>query len=319
MHLSPRVQGRLLIVSASVLWSLSGLFVRLLRHPSSGSWAEPPVPPLLIAFYRCLFASLALAPALRLGDIRWHPLLIAMTISFATMNALFVSALSLGSAANAIILQYTAPFWLYVAAAVFLGERPSQREILALTLALSGVGVIVASGLSNLYLDPSSLVATIVALGSGLAYAGVVFCLRLLRDYSSFWLTWLNHAAAALTLLPVLSFYQQPHLAQLIILFAFGTIQMAIPYWLVSRGLKTVPSQEAGMLTLVEPLLNPLWVYLFFHEIPEQPTIWGGALIFLALVWQFWPVSSKATPPAQTNLDSAAPANEARNPPENLT
>lgn len=319
MNLSPSVRGRLLILSASVLWSLSGLFVRLLRHPDAGSFATPPVPPLVIAFYRCLFAALALTPALRLKYIAWHPLLIVMVFSFAAMNALFVSALSLGSAANAIILQYTAPFWLYLASVLWLGEPARRREIFALALALSGIAVIVANGLSKSHLDMQGFVAILIALASGAAYAGVVFCLRLLRDYSSQWLTWLNHAVAALSLVPVVIFYSRPHAGQLVVLFAFGVVQMAFPYWLVSRGLKTVSANEAGMLTLIEPILNPLWVYLFVKETPELGTISGGILILLALLWRFWPVSKPATPPERTDANSCEPTRVEANRPESLT
>lgn len=318
-HFSPRWQGRAWIVMASVLWSLSGLFVRLLRHSAGGSLAQPPVPPLVIAFYRCLFAALVLAPTLRRRDISWHPMMAVMVVCFAAMNGLFVTALSLGSAANAIILQYTAPFWLYVFAVFWLNEPVKGREIFALTIALAGVAVILADGLGNSQLDRQSLVTILVALGSGVAYAGVVFCLRWLREHSSQWLTWMNHLAAALSLTPVLAFYESPHLGQLLVLLAFGAVQMALPYWLVSRGLRTVPAQEAGMLSLIEPVLNPLWVYWLAGEVPDRATLMGGALILLALLWRFWPTSKLATPPEQTDLDSSAPVRAAVNPPENPT
>ncbi|GBD36065.1 putative cystine transporter YijE [bacterium HR36] len=291
IHLPARWQGRLLILVASVLWSLSGVFVRLLRHPVGGPFAEPPLPPLVIAFYRCLFAALVLAPTLRRQDFSFHRLMIAMIISFAAMNALFVSALSLGSAANAIILQYTAPFWLYVLAIFWLRDPIAGRDVFALAIALTGIGLIVITGFRNPDLDAQGLVAIFVALASGLAYAGVVFCLRVLAGHSSQWLTWLNHAAAAFSLLPIIGLYIQPHLRQLLLLLAFGAIQMALPYWLVSRGLRTVPAQEAGMLSLIEPILNPLWVFFLTNEMPSPGTILGGSLILLALVWRFWPAS----------------------------
>lgn len=320
MPITSRWPGRCLILSGSMLWSLSGVFVRLLRHPAGGSLSHPPLPPLVIAFYRCLFAVLVLTPALRRQHVAWHPLLWLMAFFFAAMNALFVSALSLGTAANAIILQYTAPFWLYLAAVGWLGERVRLREILALGLALSGVAVIVVDGFRATQADITSFVAVLVALGSGVAYAGVVFCLGLLRNYNSTWLTWLNHAVAALSLLPVVGFFPWPHFGQLLVLLAFGAIQMALPYWLVSRGLKTVPPHEAGMLSLIEPILNPLWVYILVpEEIPGSATLTGGLLILLALVWRFWPTSTPATPPGQTDANSSVPVRAATNPPENLT
>jgi drug/metabolite transporter (DMT)-like permease len=64
---------------------------------------------------------------------------------------------------------------------------------------------------------------------------------------------------------------------------------MGLPYWLVARGLRVVSPQEAGMITLLEPLLNPLWAYLVAREIPKFPTFIGGALILGALAWRYWP------------------------------
>src|SRR4029079_11903051 len=92
---------------------------------------EPPVAPLplfglllpvQLAFYRVLFAGLFLVPTLRRSDLSFRPGMAAMALCFAVMNILFISALALGSSANAISLQYTAPMWMYLASVLWLGE-----------------------------------------------------------------------------------------------------------------------------------------------------------------------------------------------------
>lgn len=87
--------GRLCILAAAVLWSLSGFFTRLLQKPSALDLNEPELSPLQIAFFRALFAGLSLAPLLRRRDIRFRPLMPVMVGLFAAMNALFISAIAL--------------------------------------------------------------------------------------------------------------------------------------------------------------------------------------------------------------------------------
>jgi drug/metabolite transporter (DMT)-like permease len=289
----------LYILAAAVLWSLSGAFVKLLRPPAtigggvipastlaSLGLGQPPVPELVIAFYRCLFAGLVLIPTLRRADLSFRPLMLVMALCFAIMNALFVSALGRGTAANAILLQYTAPLWMYLASVWILREPTNRRNTVALLVALCGVAVIVVAAWHQ-----SELQVVLIALGSGVAYAGVVLCLRVLRDASPRWLTVWNHLLAAFALLPLLWLHATPRPSQLLCLALFGAVQMALPYWLMSRGLKSVNPQEAGTITLIEPLLNPVWAYLVAGDTPETATVLGGSLILLALVWRYFPTS----------------------------
>jgi drug/metabolite transporter (DMT)-like permease len=65
---------------------------------------------------------------------------------------------------------------------------------------------------------------------------------------------------------------------------------MGLPYWLMSRGLRSVSPQEAGAITLLEPILNPVWAYLVANEEPPLATVFGGLFILGALAWRYWPV-----------------------------
>jgi drug/metabolite transporter, DME family len=204
------------------------------------------------------------------------------------MNALYVAAMAGGKAANAVLLQYTAPLWMYLASIWWLGEKADRRGSVALVIGLLGIGIIIGDGWQEAQLDVAA-----IALGSGVAYAGVVLCLRVLRDCSPRWLTVLNHLCGALVLLPMLWIGSPagPRPAQLAVLFVFGTLQMAVPYWLAARGLKAVSAQEAGIITLLEPFLNPLWAYLVSPgtERPSVFTLTGGAFILGGLAYRYWP------------------------------
>jgi drug/metabolite transporter (DMT)-like permease len=213
--------------------------------------------------------------------------MIGMVLTFAAMNGLFVRALTLGTAANAIFLQYTAPLWVYLAGIWWFGERPDRRSTVAVAAGMLGVAVILSGGWQGERLDVIGY-----ALGAGMAYAGVILWLRILRGSSSRWLTVLNHLGSALVLLPDAMRFGLPTTGQLAWLFLFGAIQMGLPYWLMARGLQTVSPSEASMLSLLEPILNPLWAYLVSptEELPGTATWIGGALILSGIAYRYWPV-----------------------------
>jgi DME family drug/metabolite transporter len=282
-------QGRVCIALAAILWSLSGGFTKFLTGVMVQEHGFDEVSALHIAFYRVLFAGLVLAPGLRRADLAFRPAMLIMALSFAAMNALFVSAMALGTAANAILLQYTAPMWMYLASIWWLGERPERRSSIALLIGMLGIAVIIVSGW-----DGGQLVTIVIALGSGVTYAAVLLFLRLLRGLSPLWLTVWNHLLGALVLLPLIWNEPLPAWQQYLVLFLFGSIQMGLAYWLVARGLRVVSPQEAGAITLLEPLLNPVWAYLVWSktETPPLVTYLGGALIVGALAWRYWPRAS---------------------------
>jgi drug/metabolite transporter (DMT)-like permease len=277
-------QGRLCIAMAALLWSTSGAFTKVLTLDTGLGLDVPKIDPLQIAFYRVLFAGLVLLPTLRCGDLTFRPLMLAMAGCFALMNATFVSALALGTAANAILLQYTGPMWMYLASVWWLGEPPDRRSFAALLLGVLGIGIIVWGGRREAQLDVIA-----IALTSGVAFAGVIICLRIVRDSSPRWLTVWNHLASALVLLPWVWHQPLPTAGQICVLIAYGAGQMALPYWLMARSLKVVSPQEAGTISLLEPLLNPLWAYLVSGEQPSLYTLAGGAFILGALAWRYWP------------------------------
>jgi drug/metabolite transporter (DMT)-like permease len=266
------------------MWSTSGAFTKVLTLPTPLGLNEPAVAPLQIACFRVIFAALALLPALRRRDFSFRPMMLAMVVSFAVMNAAFVSAMSLGTAANAIVLQYTAPMWMYLACVGLLGESADLRSLAALAVGLAGIAVIVAGGWHG-----GELAIVGIALVSGVAYAGVMVCLRMLRDASSRWLTLLNFLCSGVVLVPFVCRLAFPTPGQLAVLFLYGAVQMAVPYWLVARGLRSVSPQEAGTITLLEPLLNPLWAYVVSGEAPSWYTFVGGSFIVGALAWRYAP------------------------------
>jgi drug/metabolite transporter, DME family len=271
--------GRMLLVAAATLWSTSGLFV---KSPPLAELPTLEAGPAL-ACYRALFAAAFLLPFVRPRAVRWRPMLVPMVLAFTGMNALFVTALTWTTAAAAIFLQYTSTVWAFVFGVVLLRERVDRGNLIALAAALCGIGWIVAADWHG-----EHFVGNLVALASGFCYAGVIFCLRWLRDEDSAWLVWLNHAVAGVALLPwVLTLGLSLGAVQWTLVGLLGVSQMALPYVLFARGVRTVKTQEAALIILIEPVLNPLWVRLLWGEAVATATWIGGGFILGGLAARY--------------------------------
>lgn len=267
------IAGRCWILLAALLWSTSGLFA---KAPIFAPW-QPSSRGVLLAFWRALFAALVLAAAVRRP--RWQRDLVPLATFFAAMNAIYLTAMGLTTAANAIWLQSTAPFWVLLVSLFVFRQPVARRELIPLAFAAVGVGTI-------LIFEVHGTAATGVTLGlvSGLFYGLVVIYMWRLRTEDSAWLVALCQSISALVLLPwVLRLGIWPRPAQLIVLAAFGALQMAVPYLCLIHGLRGIGSQEAVALGLIEPVLMPLWVFWVWGEQPAWWTLAGATLILAGL------------------------------------
>lgn len=274
-------QGRRLVLAAAVFWSLSGVVTKGLAL-DSGS----------IAFYRSLVAGLALLAFVPRARWQFRPGMIPLVVAFAAMIGLYIAAMKATTAANTIFLQCTSTVWVVPLGIAFLRERPDRRSLIGIALAMVGVAAILAYGHAG---RPDEVRGVIFGLASGVAFASVMVAMRSLRSLDPLWLTssanlggaallatWLVASGTGITI---------PTRAEAVILVGFGILQMAIPYALFARGLQTVGAAEAGLIGLVEPLLNPLWVYLLHGERPGFPTLIGGAFLLAGVAVRFAPVS----------------------------
>ena len=286
-------QGRLCILLAALLWSLGGAFTKALTQNTFLDVHDPPIEtlsvagynvPIQIACYRALFAGLVLVPTLRRGDLQFRPLMLGMVVCFALMNATFITAQAIGTAANAILLQNSAPLWMYLVSIFWLGEAANRRSTISLFLGLFGIAIIIVGGWQE-----GELAVIGIGLFSGFTYAGVILGLRILREVPSNWLTVWNQLIGGLVLLPFVLMLEPPTWQQFLVLFLFGAIQLGLPYWLMARGLRSVSAPEAGAITLLEPILNPVWTWCICGERPNNLTYVGGAVILVALAYRYWP------------------------------
>ena len=271
--------GRRLILIAALMWSLGGVLAK-----------EIPLDGGPLAFYRSLIAGLVLWPLAPRGSRVVRPAMIAFAAIFGAMIGFYLASVKLTTAANAIYLQFSAIFWTIPLSAIWLKEKADRRSVAGIAVALVGVGLILVWGRDG---RAGESVGIVLGLAGGVAYAVVVVGLRRFRDVDPTWLaSFVNLAGAGflggwLVLtsgsLPVPSGSSWP------LLIAFGVVQMGIPYVLFSRGLQTVRAPEAALISLLEPLLSPAWVWLRHGERPVGATLVGGLFLLAGVAVRYLP------------------------------
>jgi len=292
------VVGIVLLLAAAVLWSLSGALIKVVSREGVHGVA--------IAFYRSLFAGLFLLPIaygkfhtlaprggesgarpgptpslVRVGQrMRLRPAAISCVVFFTLMTGCFVWANTQTEAANVIILQYTSTFWVFLLSPWLLGEKPRRGDLPILAVAMVGIGVIFAGG------PGADLPGLMVSLGSGLFFGLLTLMIRLMRDSNSAAVAAVNCLGSAVLLFPVVLWLGGANVSGrvLVVLLVLGFVQFGLPYYLYTVGLTRVPAYQAALITMLEPVLNPLWTFLAVGETVPWTTFVGGGVILSALL-----------------------------------
>ncbi|HYO55570.1 DMT family transporter [Archangium sp.] len=279
------LRSRLFLLAAAVLWSTAGAAVKL---STLSAWQ--------IASGRSLVAALVLALAIPAGRRlpSWRGL--AASVAYAATVVLFILANKLTTSANAIFLQDTAPLYVLLLSPLLLRERPSRGELAAVPVFLLGLSLFFLDQLA-----PGQLWGNVIALGSGLAFALCILGLRAAGKEGSAVLVWGNLIAGFSVLLPALG-GPTPTPLDVGLLVFLGVFQLGLAYALFQRGLRETPAVEASLLILLEPVLNPVWTFLFAGERPGPWALVGGAIILLATAWRTLLGSKQghASPAAET-------------------
>ena len=264
-------RARLSLLLAAVLWSLAGIFIKFLS-----------LPPLTIVFYRSLSASLFFAFFVRRSIAVPRVALLVSALAYTAAISAFVSANKITTAANAIALQYTAPMFVFMIVHYLFGEKITGASWIALALGMLGIAVICAGSAGQ-----PDAAGVMVALLSGLLFSIYMVSLRFLKEFNPGTLTFLNNLVCCLILLPLVGSELSLTLKEGWIVAVMGVVQLGIPYWLFSKGLEQISVQEASLIVLIEPVLNPLWVGLIVGELPSGATLIGGLCIVGSLAFRY--------------------------------
>jgi drug/metabolite transporter (DMT)-like permease len=246
-----RSRAILSLLLSAILWSSGGLFIKMV------SWN-----PVAIAGFRSLIAMLVIAAYVRHPRFIWTLPQIGGAVAYAVTVTLFVIATKLTTAANAILLQYTAPVYVAFLSAWVLEERPQWFDWLTIGMVLGGMALFFLD-----YLGPGSLLGNVFAILSGISFASFVLFMRKQRNESPIETVILGNLFTGLIGLPFM-FGSVPDARSWIGLVFLGVIQLGLSYVLYSKAIKHVTALEAILIPGIEPILNPIWVFLFLGERP---------------------------------------------------
>lgn len=268
--LRDKLSGVLAVAGTALLWSTSGMFIKFI-----------PWNPFAIAGARSLLASIFLLLIIRKPRLRFSFYQVAAALANAATMLLFIAANKYTTAANAIFLQYTCPIATALLAAPILKEKTKLEHWIAIFLTLIGMIVIFLDKLGT-----GHIVGNILALSSAFTFSLVFIFMRKQKDglplesfLLSHWITAVVGSAIALFLpLPVLTL---PATGAII---TMGVIQMGFSSVLFSYGIKRISAISANLITIIEPVLNPIWVLIAIGEIPSVNTVIGGGIIIAAVI-----------------------------------
>jgi len=260
-----RNKGVLYIITTALLWSTGGLAIKLVHAD-----------PVFIAMARSMVAGLVFLPFIRFRDIKWKADLFILIVCYTVTLTTFVLANCLTTAANAIAIQYSSPLFMFAGLIIFKKQFDANKILPMIVILL---------GITAFLMEPntgSNGLGNFLAVLSGMAFAGVIYFMG--HDYgiSSVGLIGLLN----LFLFPMVGIFvpwqQNPWPTDWVSyasLLFLGVVQIGVAYALFYKGRRTVDPLNANIISLIEPILNPVFVFIFVHEVPTIYAIIGAAFI----------------------------------------
>jgi drug/metabolite transporter (DMT)-like permease len=287
-------RGQVYVALAAVAWSTAGVLQRQLTLDTATQVAG-----------RAAFAALALLVYVAIAErgrlvhaFRSVGLAgVAVALCVATASASFIAALNHTSVARVLFILAVAPVLAALLARLLLGEAITRRTVVAMALALAGVALMLgAPGEGNLAGDGLSFMVA-------LAFALMIVITRWRHDVSMAPATCMSQVILVVAFLP---FASPGEIAgdDAMWLALLGIGQIGLGFALLTVGARLIPAAQVGLITLLEVVLGPLWVWLALDERPSTATLVGGAIVIIAIVIQ----TRGAPPPESDDGAGALPA-----------
>ncbi|MDX9826955.1 MAG: EamA family transporter [Spirochaetia bacterium] len=271
--LSQQALGTLAMAATAILWSTFGISIKIVDwNPFAISAARSIV---AAVFLFIVVRRKGRKPSFSFDQIS-GALLLAVTV------ILFTIATKRTTAANAVLLQYAAPLYVAILGAFMLKEKPRIEHWVALAAIALGMFFFFKDSLGGGTLFGDSLAAL-----SGITYALQLVVLRKQRADSPFDSLLLGNIFIALISLVVALFLPPPVLSLTSVLAVVlgGIVQGSISTILFAYAIKRITALESILTAVIEPILNPLWVFLFLGEIPGEGAVFGGGIIIAAIIF----------------------------------
>ena len=275
--------GILQMIVCAMLWSIAGIFLKLL--PWNG---------LAAASLRSLFAGITIGIYMLIRHIRFSVTRETLRAGLLTGSVYlcFTAANKLTTAANAIVLQFTAPAFIVVFSAILYGKKIRRADLAAVLAVLSGIALFFFD-----QLGPSTAVGNLVAIAAGMFMAGMFMAVDRLESKERFSAVLLGQCFAFLVGLPAV-ILTKPVLNAVTVssILVLGIFQLGISYILYVKASTSCPALACCLLSAVEPLLNPVWVMIFDGETPGIYAMIGGVIVITAVtLWTIWDGKQKET------------------------
>jgi len=275
MYKEQSMAGQGAILLCAVLWSTSGLFIKLVDwHPVVISGSRS----ILAAIFLFILRRLQPGPKMTLNKA---PALALCGLCYAATMIFFVIANKLTASANAILLQYAAPVWAALLGWFFLRERPHWENWCALILVSAGMFLVFSGGLAA-----GSMLGDMLALASGIAFGANSVVMRARKNDNPADIMFFAHIVCVIFSVPFFFLHPPSITAHNLLSIAFmGIVQIGLASALFAYGIRRIPAVQAMLTATIEPVLNPVWVLLVTGERPTFSVLAGGAVILAAVAF----------------------------------
>lgn len=265
--MSEKNKGNFYILLTAFLWSTGGLLIKYI-----------PGNPVAINGGRSLIALLFFFCYKRSIRIKFNRYIVSAAVCLVLTNTLYVIANKMTTAANAIVLQYTAPLFVLIWDCIYRRKMPKKQQCLVVVMAFAGMVLFFFD-----QLDGGQILGNLIAIGAGLSFSGVFF-INSLPEASSEDASMLAFLLSFVISIPFLGDVWQMDGRAIGALVVLGVFQVGLAYVLFAKGAKLTSPVSASLIGLLEAILNPLWVFLFYGEKVGRFALVGAAVILLAVI-----------------------------------
>ena len=261
-------KGNFYIFLTALLWSTGGILIKYV-----------PGNPIAINGARSIIAFLFFWAYRRNIKLHLNKIIVTAAFCLTLTNTLFVAANKLTTAANAIVLQYMAPIFVLLWDSLYRKKAPSKKQTGIVIMAFGGMILFFMD-----QLDGGKLLGNILAVAAGLCFSGVFF-LNSLPESNSEESSMLAFFLSFLISIPFLGDVKNMNMTGLAALAALGVFQVGLAYVLFSKGAKLTSPVSASLIGLLEAILSPLWVLLFYGEKMGRFALLGAVVILFAVIF----------------------------------
>jgi len=266
-NISEHNKGILAVFLTAILWSSGGLFIKLISLDS-----------MELSFFRCAIAAVVFALMFRKRILKLNSLALLNSFAYAAVLILFVIATKTTTAANAIFLQSTAPIYVLIFEPLLTKTKWERINIITIVVCFLGMILFFMGDLT-----PGDIKGNIAALLAGVAFAAFFLGMKKNEPQYGESSIFYGNVIVALICIPFITDMNTISVKDFAMVSFLGVFQIAFAYALFSYGLKRIIAVEASIISMFEPVLNPIWVFIGYGEVPSFYAIIGGIIIMTAI------------------------------------